>query len=96
MNETNGDNRMPLVCPRCSQHWSLAPPPPEISNNLRSSSVTIAHEKLVKCPNRKCAQSFVIMIQGCQLVLQVQAVGDDVVEQVEGSKIVKPSSELIG
>lgn len=95
MTQNGTESKLKLTCTRCNQVWSISPPSPEISNNLRTSVVAIPHEKLVRCPNQKCLQSFVIMIQSVQLMVNAVPVDDDVVEKVEGSKIITPTLGLV-
>jgi len=96
MNEQNGTNKMPLTCGRCGQAWSMDAPVMEISNTLRCSVVPVAHQPLVRCPNNKCRQPYLLGIQQAQVAFFCNAVADDVVEQMEGSKIVKPTLGLVG
>ena len=95
MNGGPDEGKIKITCPRCTQVFSTPLPEPEISNNLRSSTVAISHEKLVRCINNKCSQPFVLIIQGAQLMMNVQPVNDDVVEKVEGSRLIKPALGLV-
>lgn len=92
---SDNESKLKLTCTSCQQVWSEKPHAPEISNNLRSSTVTLSHQTLYYCPNNKCRQAFVLMIQGVQLVLNAAPVGDDIVEKVEGSSIIKPGISLV-
>ena len=92
MNQQNGGSpKLEIVCPACNQKFSVPLPPPEISNNFRCSVVTVSHDRLLRCENKLCRQPFVFIVQGVQCIMNVQPVGDEVVEQMEGSKIIKPN-----
>jgi hypothetical protein len=67
-------------------------PEGEFSNNVRTSAILFAHEKLVKCPSGTCRQSFVMVALGAQVNWGAQPVPQEIVEQVEGTKIISPLS----
>lgn len=83
--------KLQIKCPACQQVFSAKLPELEISNALYCSIVTGSHDKLVRCI---CGQHFVLMIYGAQAVWNCQPVGEDVVEKVSGSKIIKPNLVL--
>lgn len=85
--------KLPIVCPSCGQSFSASLPELEIANNLFCSVITAAHSQLVRCI---CGQHFGLLIVGAQAGWQAAPVGDDVVERVNGSKIIKPTLSLIG
>lgn len=89
------EGKLKITCPACKQVFSVPLPPPEISNNFRCSVVSVAHDRLIRCINTKCAQPFVMIVQGAQLMMNVQPVGDEVVAQLEGSRIIKPQIGLV-
>lgn len=94
---TNGnDGGMKITCPSCHHVFSATPQKPEFSNNFKVSVVTVSHERLLRCPSSKCRQPFVWVVQAAQLMMNVQPVGDEVVEQVEGTKLIKSALELVG
>lgn len=94
---TNGNNEgMQITCPTCAQVFSATPQKPEFSNNFKVSVVTVSHEKLLRCSNSKCRQPFVWVVQAAQLMMNVQPVGEEVVEQVEGTKLIKSALEIVG
>lgn len=84
-----------ITCPRCGRAFTALLPVLEMVNNLRVSLVTAAHERLTKCENSKCRQSFVLAIDTCQVNWGAIAVDDAVVEQMEGTRLVTPESRII-
>lgn len=93
----NGEQpKLEITCPACAQKFSQPLPPVEISNNFQSSCVTVPHERLIRCTNSKCRQPFIFIIQGAQIVFNVQPVGDEIVERIEGSKLVKSALSIVG
>ena len=88
--------KIPMKCPACAQQWSIPMPRAEMANNLQTSMVTVAHENVTRCPNNKCRQPFMITIASAQLQFQIVPVDDAIVEQLEGSKIVKPALSIVG
>ncbi len=89
----NGDSqKLQIQCPACNQVWSVRLPRAELFNNVLSSGIVAPHEKFAKCQNQKCAQAFVLVITGAQLDWNAQAVPPEIVEQVEGTKIIMPTS----
>lgn len=94
MSENINPAKMPLVCGACKQSWSIPAPVIETSNLLRCSVVTVAHPQLIRCPNRQCSQPYLLSIHQTQVAFAVNAVGDDVVAQMESSPIIKPSLVL--
>lgn len=94
--QPNGDNKIPIECVRCKQRFSAPMPPIEVSNNLRTSMVIAVHERLIHCPNNKCRQAYTyVFAPQYQVVVGAQAVNDDAVAAIEGSKIIKPSLGLV-
>jgi len=90
-----GPPKIPLICVRCQQHWSVTPNPVEIFNTPRCSGLTMAHERLIRCPSATCQQPYIITIQQAQLALAVQPVDDALVEQMEGSRLIRPDLKLM-
>ncbi len=91
----NDAPKIPMKC-QCGQSWSLDMPKAEMANNMQTSVVTVAHPNLVRCISNKCRQPFIITIAGAQIQFQIVPVDDSIVEQVEGSKIVKPALSIVG
>lgn len=83
--------KLPIVCPSCGQSFSAPLPELEVANNIFVSVITAAHERLVRCI---CGQHFGLFIAGAQAAWQAVPVGDDVVERVNGSKIIVPKLTL--
>lgn len=93
---TNGDgNKLKITCPNCGQVFSHPMAAPEISNGLRSSVVSISHERIVRCANAKCSTPFVVVVTGVQLVMGAQPVDESVASQAGGSPIIKPTMSLV-
>lgn len=93
MSEENGNqNKIAVVC-ECGQSFSTPIPKAEFSNNVYTSAILIAHERLVKCV--KCRQAFVIVALGAQINFGVQAVPPEIVQQVEGP-IIRPLDIITG
>lgn len=89
MSHNNGDDpKIAIECPACKQRFSAKMPNGEFFNNVYASGFVGAHERLTKC---LCGQAFVLVLIQAQTVWGAQPVGDDVVEQVEGSRIVRPT-----
>lgn len=85
----NGDApKLQITCPGCKTVFSARLPKLDLLNGLYSSSITGAHPNLIKCI--ACGQAFVFIIEGAQVSWNAQVVGPEVVQQVEGSLIVKP------
>ncbi len=96
MSDNNGNNpKIPVAC-GCGQSFSASMPEGEFSNNVRTSAILFAHEKLIKCPNAKCRQAFVLVVTGGQVNWGAQAVPQEIVEQVEGSRILRPLDLITG
>lgn len=95
MSKNNNAGGMKLVCVKCGQVWSIHPHQPEISNNFRSSTATIPHESIIRCPSMKCQQPYMLMIQSVSFTLSAQAIDDAMAEQIEGSSVIKPNISLI-
>lgn len=97
MSNNNGNNpSIQMTCPKCGQVWAQPLPPAEISNNLRSSCITIPHERLQRCPNNKCREPFVFMVQGVQLQFNCIGITPQQAAEIEGSSIVRPNLGLVG
>lgn len=62
MSDTNGDNKMQIECPHCSQVFGAEMPTCEIVNTERFSAVVAMHPIPVVCPNGLCQQKFVMAI----------------------------------
>ena len=92
----NDTPRIPMKCPACNQSWSIFMPRAEIANNPQTSVIAVAHSKAERCPNSKCRQPFIIAIAGAQIQYQVIPVEEAVVEQIEGTRIVKPELSIVG
>lgn len=87
----NGEQpRIPITCPVCQQSFSAKMPLGDIVNTLRSSGIIAPHERLTKCI---CGQAFLLGVTTAQLAWAWQPVGDDVVQEVEGSRVI--TSRLI-
>lgn len=93
-NEADEIHKLKIICSKCKQHFSATPTPAEWYNNLRSSVIVFTHNALTKCP--KCHQPFLLLMNGVfSFDIIAQPVDDDVVEQMEGSRLVKPALSLI-
>jgi hypothetical protein len=95
MSANNNTDKIAMQCP-CGQRWSVPMYPPEIMNTLRCSVITVAHEHLIRCPNQKCAQRFIFTLTPSPITYAIMPVGDEIVQQMEGSKIIKPALEIVG
>lgn len=91
--ENGNKPKIPIVC-ECGQSFSAVMPEGEFANNVRTTAILFAHENLVKCPNAKCRQAFVLVATGGQVNWGAQPVPQEIVEQVEGTKIISPLSLL--
>lgn len=95
MSEQNGNQPQPeigklkIVCPRCSVHFSVKLNTPEVANNLKTSIVTLSHERPSRCIN--CNQAFILMLTpNCQLQVYAQDVPDEAIEQIDEKRIIVP------
>lgn len=91
MNNNGDSSKLQIQCPVCNQVFTAKLPRAELFNNVLSSGIVAPHERFQKCQNSKCGQAFVLVITGAQLEWNAQAVPPEIVEQVEGTKIITPS-----
>lgn len=94
MSENGNPSKMPLVCGRCQQSWSIPAPTMEIMNAARTSVVTVDHGKVVRCINGKCRQPYLLAIAQAQLAFAVNGITDEQAAELEGSPIIKPNLVL--
>lgn len=89
-----------ITCTTCSHQFSIPVPPLEITNNFQCSAILIPHEKLIRCTSGKCRQPYVLMVgvnPDWSIAWNVQPVGEEIVERIEGSRIIKPTNlEIVG
>lgn len=95
MSDNNNTDKISMKC-GCGQVWSVPMYQPEVMNTLRCSVITVAHEKLITCPNKLCGQKFIFTLTPSPITYAVMPVGAEIVQQMEGSKIIKPGLELVG
>jgi len=96
VSDANGDNKIPVECIKCHQHFSIPMPALEVSNNLRSSSLHASHNQLYYCNNARCHQPYTIIMGQYQVAFGAAPVNEEAVNFMEGSKIVKPKLEIVG
>lgn len=84
----NGNPKIPIQCPACQLSFSAPMPAGDLINTLRSSGVIATHERLTKCI---CGQRFLLGVTAAQLSWAWQPVSDEVVAEVEGTRIITPN-----
>jgi hypothetical protein len=95
-NDNNGEQRIPVECVLCKQHFSVPFPPIEVLNGLRSSSIVASHPNLIRCPNGRCRAPYTLAIVGQYSVsFATVPVNEEAVAQIEGSRIIKPTLGLV-
>lgn len=90
----NGESpKVRIVCPRCSQVFSVPMPEGVITNTVKFSSFIATHEKLEKCIG--CNQRFVLGIENLGINYNFEAVPDEVAAQLDESRIILPGPKRI-
>lgn len=95
MSSNNGDGqeKIPVVCPKCNTRFSLEMPALEFCNNKFSSAVVAPHEHLSAC--FVCGQQFLLYIEQALITWGAGALSEQGVQEFEKSKVIKPNSGLV-
>jgi len=81
MNET-----IEIKCGACSHLFNYPTPKVETINGITSSAITNFHGGSARCPS--CRQGLIVVIAGAQVMWGTQQVSEQVMAQIEGSKVI--------
>lgn len=87
----NGDNKAVIDCPVCKQRFSAELPTPTTINTPTFSAMVAPHEKIIRCPNNKCAQPMTFALVSASINWAACAITPEVAEQMSGSRIIQAS-----